>query len=112
MADGGAELSGFLEAAGRSLGDAQRRLVVGEAAAAGEPTMAISEVEIDVKATLGGGPERVELEPVSRSDAQAGTVHPDLLSSLRVRFVALPDFGEAPPAEAREDEEAPGPGRG
>jgi hypothetical protein len=97
MADGGADLSGFLEAAGRSLADAQRQLVGSDAGADGTPTMAISEVEIDVKATLEGEAGQVQLQPISSSDARAGAIQPELLSSLRVRFVALPDFGAGTP---------------
>jgi hypothetical protein len=97
-AEGGAELSGFLAAAGRSLGEAQNELLKGApdaegATAGGAPAVAISDVEIEVKATIGNNGEQLELQPVSSKDARGGTIDPNALSSLRVRFVALPDFG-------------------
>jgi hypothetical protein len=98
-AAGGAELSGFLEAAGRSLGEAQSQLLQGApgaegaADAGGAAAVAISDIEIEVKATIGKNGEQLELQPVSSKDARRGTIDPNLLSSLRVRFVALPDFG-------------------
>lgn len=90
MAGESAELSGFLRAAGSSLGDAQRRLVGGAAGLDFSDAMAISEVELEVKATLDQGAEQLELRPVSSQEARSGEIAPDLISTLRVRYVALP----------------------
>jgi hypothetical protein len=95
---GEAPLGGFLEAAGRSLGDAQRRLAEG-AEAAGLPTaIAIDEVELEVKATLEGSGEEVALRPVSSEEARAGAIAPAMLSTLRVRYVATAEDAAAAPS--------------
>jgi len=92
MGNGEAELGGFLEAAGRSLGDAQRQLTGAEADPTVPTTMAISEVALEVKATLEQAPSgAVALRPVSSDDARAGGIAPELLSTVRVRYVAVAD---------------------
>lgn len=100
MTGEGAGLSGFLKAAGSSLGDAQRQLTAGEEGGDFSEAMAISEVEIEVKATLDQGVEEMELRPVSSQEARSGEIAPDLVSTLRVRYVALPGAGSAPQAAA------------
>ncbi|MGH2995128.1 MAG: hypothetical protein ACRDN6_12450 [Gaiellaceae bacterium] len=97
-AEPGADLTGFVEAAGRSLADAQGAL-------AGElvdvPTaVAISEAELEVKATVGnaagGG---VLLQPVSSETARQGGITPGLLSTIRIRYVAVVEDTLVPPSE-------------
>jgi len=83
----GADLTGFLEAAGRSLADAQGAL-------AGEvvdiPTaVAISEAELEVKATVDRGPAGLVVEPVSTEAVLRGGITPGMLSTLRIRYVAV-----------------------
>jgi hypothetical protein len=91
MAGGETELSGFLEAAGRSLGEAQRELTGGGDAVSGVPmTIAISELELEVKATLEqteSGP--LGLRPVSSSEAREAGISPEALSTVRVRYVPI-----------------------
>jgi len=83
-----ADLTGFLEAAGRSLADAQGAL-------AGEvvdvPTaVAISEAELEVRATLQRGAEgAIALQPISSADVAKGGIEPGLLSTVRIRYVAV-----------------------
>lgn len=87
-ADSGAELAGFLEAAGRSLAEAQGALA-GEAVDV-PSAVAISDAELEVKATLesrpGGG---VALQTVSTADIARGGITPGLLSTVRIRYVAV-----------------------
>ncbi|HEX5593812.1 MAG TPA: hypothetical protein VFX35_10740 [Solirubrobacterales bacterium] len=87
-----ANLREFIEAAGRSLSKAQRLLLEQEPPA-GETVMAVSEVELEIKATLEGTGDDMQLMPVSRKDASADALAHEALSTLRVRYVALP--GEA-----------------
>lgn len=87
MADNGADLTGFLEAAGRSLADAQVTL-------SGElidipPAVAISEAELEVKATLDPTAGRVSVQPVTSRDARERSIAPELLSTIRIRYVAV-----------------------
>lgn len=98
MAGEGAELSGFLQAAGNSLGAAQRRLA-GEGSAGFSDAMAISEVELEVKATLDQGEEQLELRPIYSREARSGEIAPELVSTVRVRYVALPAAPAQPPQD-------------
>lgn len=88
MAEGEADLTGFLEAAGRSLADAQGAL-------AGElvdvpSAVAISEAELEVKATMDRGAGGVVvLQPVTSQDARQGAITPGMLSTVRIRYVAV-----------------------
>ena len=82
------ELRGFLEAAGRSLADAQGALT-GEVLVQ-RPALAISDAELDVKAALGTNPDgTVSLQTLSATDLRRGGIDPALLSSVRVRYVAV-----------------------
>lgn len=87
MTESSADLTGFLEAAGRSLADAQGAL-------AGElvdvPTaVAISEAELEVKATVDRGAAGLVVEPVSTAAVLKGGITPGMLSTLRIRYVAV-----------------------
>lgn len=93
---GGAELDRFVASAGRALADAQRQLASG-ADGPGLPSMAIDEVELDLKITLDASESGMELKPVSSKEAGEGSMSGELISSLRVRFVAQPEIGPAPP---------------
>ena len=86
MTGGEADLTGFLESAGRSLADAQGGLVPGEAQV---PNMAaISEAELEVKATIERmAAGRVAFQPVSSGDARKADISPGLLSTITVRYV-------------------------
>lgn len=96
MAETAADLTGFLEAAGRSLADAQGAL-------SGElvdlPTaVAISEAELEVKATVDRSAGGVVLQPVSTETALKGGITPGVLSTLRIRYVAVPEDTLTPPS--------------
>jgi hypothetical protein len=97
MAAGEADLTGFLESAGRSLADAQGGLV-GEIAQV-PTTAAISEAELEVKATIERmAAGRVALQPISSGDARKSDISPGLLSTITVRYVmAAEDTLVAPP---------------
>ena len=88
MPEAGADLSGFLEAAGQSLADAQGAL-------AGElveipAAVAISEAELEVKAAVGRRADgTVVLETISTEDMRSGAITPGLLSTVRVQYVAV-----------------------
>lgn len=88
MADGGADLGGFLEAAGRSLAEAQGSLagdVVDIPAA-----IAISEAELEVKAAVERRADgSLRLETISAQDMRGGSITPGLLSTVRVHYVAV-----------------------
>jgi len=98
MAAAGADLGGFLEAAGRSLSGAQGELVGDELGAPG--AVAIAEAELEVKATVeDAGAGKLGLRPVSSRDAREADIDPGLLSTLRIRYVAMADDTLAAPAE-------------
>lgn len=98
MPETGADLSGFLEAAGQSLAAAQGSL-------AGElvdipPAVAISETELEVKAAVVRRPDGVvALETISTQDMRAGNITPGLLSTVRVQYVAVAADTVVPPSE-------------
>ena len=77
---------GFFEAAGRSLGEAQGALV----GAADVPTsMAISEAQLEVKATVDGGDEGLTIRPVGTELLSKGAIDPGLVSTFTLRFVPV-----------------------
>jgi len=97
VAENGADLKGFLEAAGRSLADAQGALA-GDVADI--PTaVAIAEAELEVKATMGGAPGTVVLQPVTSQDARQGAITPGMLSTVRIRYVAVTEDTLVAPSE-------------
>lgn len=100
MDSGEADLGGFLEAAGRSLEEAQRQLGPGEGDSGIPGAMAIAEVELEAKVTLEEVDKKVALRPISSEAAQAGVTNPDLVSTVRVRYVAVAGETEAGAAGA------------
>jgi hypothetical protein len=97
VAENGADLAGFLEAAGRSLADAQGALAgdVADIPAA----VAISEAELEVKATMEGAQGSVVLQPVTSQDARQGAITPGMLSTVRIRYVAVTEDTLVAPSE-------------
>jgi hypothetical protein len=97
VAENGADLAGFLEAAGRSLADAQGALAgdVADIPAA----VAISEAELEVKATMEGAQGSVVLQPVTSADARQGAITPGMLSTVRIRYVAVTEDTLVAPSE-------------
>ena len=97
MADSGADLRQFLESAGRSLAEAQGSLA-GEVADI--PTaVAISEAELEVKATLERQDGEVVLQPVSGDAARQGGISPGVVSTVRIRYVAVGEDTLVAPSE-------------
>lgn len=95
---GEAELGGFLEAAGKSLADAQGAL-------AGElvdlpPAVAIAEAELELKAAVQRRADgTVVVETISAQDMRSGTITPGLLSTIRIQYVAVAADTVAPPSQ-------------
>jgi len=86
----GADLTGFLAAAGGSLADAQGTLT-GDLADV-PSAVAISEAELEVKATLeSGAGGAIALQPVSSEDLSTGKIDSAALSTVRIRYVAVTD---------------------
>jgi hypothetical protein len=84
----GADLGGFLEAAGRSLADAQGTLADGVADI--PAAIAIAEAELEVKAAVTRRTDgTLQLETLSAQDMRSGTITPGLLSTVRVQYVAV-----------------------
>jgi len=92
MADGETQLESFLGAAGRSLNEAQRQLT-GSAQSLGEPTaMAITEVDLEVKVTFESSErDEVTLRPITISEVRSEEVKAEVVSTLRVRYIAVPE---------------------
>jgi len=92
MADGETPLESFLGAAGRSLSEAQRQLT-GDAERLGEPTaMAITEVDLEVKLTFESiERDQVTMRPVTISEVRTEEVKAELVSTLHVRYIAVPE---------------------
>lgn len=82
------ELGGLAEAAGRSLSEVQGVLMGAEPDLA--PAVAISEAELELKVAVSTVEGRLRLEPIGSAQARDGAVSPGALSSVRLRFVALP----------------------
>lgn len=98
MAEGGADLGGFLEAAGRSLADAQSELAGKGLGIPG--TVAIAEAELEIKATVeAAATGELALQPVSGKDVREADISPGLLSTVRIRYVAVADDTLVAPAE-------------
>ncbi len=95
-AGNGPDLRGFIEAAGRSLSDAQGELV-GDALRT--PALAISEAELEVRAAVAQGADgKLSLQTLSAEEVRRGGVNASLLSTLRVNYVAVASEAVAPPA--------------
>ena len=97
MSETGADLTGFLEAAGRSLAEAQGALA-GEVADV-PSAVAISEAELEVKATVDRADGAVVLQPVTSQDARQGAITPGMLSTVRIRYVAVTEDTLVAPSE-------------
>ena len=98
MPEQGADLGGFLEAAGKSFVEAQGALSGGVADI--PPAVAISEAELELKAALERRADgTVTLETISTQDMRSGTITPGLLSTIRVQYVAVPADTLSAPSE-------------
>lgn len=95
---GEADLGGFLEAAGRSLAEAQGTLGAG---ITGIPAaVAISTAELEVKAAVSRTAEgALQLETLSRDDIRSGAIPAGVLSTVRVQYVAVTPDTLAPPSK-------------
>lgn len=93
-ASGEAELKAFLEAAGRSLADAQQGLVPQERLAT---DMVIATADLELKVTMNTAPDgRLLVRPIALADIAQGKVAADTLSTLRINFVASASEVRAP----------------
>lgn len=100
MPEQGADLQGFLEAAGRSLAGAQGSLA---GTVADVPTaVAIAEAELELKAAVARRSDgTVVLEPISTQDMRAGGITPGLVSTVRIQYVAVGSTAVAGAEEPR-----------
>lgn len=90
-----AELGGFLEAAGRSLTEAQGTL--GGGVSDIPAAVAIAQAELEVKAAISRGADgALRIETLSAQDIRSGSISPGVLSTVRIQYVAV--TGEAPTA--------------
>jgi hypothetical protein len=79
------ELGDFLEAAGKSLGDAQNSLLSGLDLST---NMILNNAEIEVKVLVDSSEGKISIKPVSAEDLRVGSIDPGLLSTLRISFVS------------------------
>ncbi|MCU0892518.1 MAG: hypothetical protein MUE77_12445 [Sandarakinorhabdus sp.] len=106
-------LDELLGAAGASLGDAQGRLLDGVPMA---PTrMAMSEATLDMMVTVEGAKGKsLQVAAVNAALARAGSVTPEALSRVTMRFVAMADPASSlalPPDKPEDDPQPPPPPR-
>jgi hypothetical protein len=93
-----ADLGGFLEAAGKSLSDAQGAL--GGELVDLPPAIAIAEAELEVKAAVQRRADgTVVVETISTQDMRSGAITPGLLSTIRIQYVAVAADTLTPPSE-------------
>lgn len=79
------ELGDFLEAAGRSLGDAQDSLLSGLNLST---NMILNNADIEVKVLVDSVNGKISIKPVSAEDLRVGSIDPGLLSTLRISYVS------------------------
>jgi hypothetical protein len=79
------ELGDFLEAAGRSLCDAQNSLLAGLSMST---NMILNNADIEVKVLVDSADGKIKIQPVSAEDIRVGSIDPGLLSTLRISFVS------------------------
>jgi hypothetical protein len=75
----------FLEAAGKSFGDAQKEIGVPEGMKAG---MLIADAELAVKVGMRYEGKTILIEPVSAASSAQGNIVPEALSTITIRYVA------------------------
>ena len=79
------ELGDFLEAAGKSLGDAQNSLLSGLNL---QTNMILNNADIEVKVLVDSANGKISIKPVSAEDIRVGSIDPGLLSTLRISYVS------------------------
>jgi len=79
------ELGDFLEAAGKSLGDAQNSLLSGLNLST---NMILNNADIEVKVLVDSADGKITVKPVSAEDLRIGSIDPGLLSTLRISYIS------------------------
>ncbi|MBN2077028.1 MAG: hypothetical protein JW762_15900 [Dehalococcoidales bacterium] len=79
------ELGDFLEAAGKSLGDAQNSLLSGLNLST---NIILNNADIEVKVLVDSANGKISIKPVSAEDIRVGSIDPGLLSTLRISYVS------------------------
>jgi hypothetical protein len=79
------ELGDFLEAAGKSLGDAQNSLLSGLHLST---KMILNNADIEVKVLVDSANGKISIKPISSEDLRVGSIDPGLLSTLRISFIS------------------------
>ncbi|MBL8156546.1 MAG: hypothetical protein JNM70_20370 [Anaerolineae bacterium] len=94
-----ADLQAFLEAAGRSLTEAQGSLGSGVQLVS---DMVMSEAQLEVKAAVTtDAAGKVTLQPIAAADLAVGKINADALSTVRVSFVATASESLKPTASPK-----------
>lgn len=78
-------LDDFLEAAGKSLGLAQKDIGAPEGMKAG---MLLSDAELSIKVGMRYEGDKLMVEPISSSASAKGSVVPEAVSTITIRYVA------------------------
>ena len=92
------ELGDFLEAAGKSLGDAQNVLLSGLNLST---NIILNNADIEVKVLVDSADGKINIRPVSAEDLRIGSIDPGLLSTLRISYVStVEDTIEETPSPA------------
>lgn len=79
------ELGDFLEAAGKSLGDAQNSLLSGLNLST---NMILNNADIEVKVLVDSTNGKISIKPVSAEDLRIGSIDPGLLSTIRINYIS------------------------
>ena len=79
------ELGDFLEAAGKSLGEAQNSLLSGLHLST---NMILNNADIEVKVLVDSANGKISIKPISSEDLRVGSIDPGLLSTLRISFIS------------------------
>lgn len=95
----------FLEAAGKSFGDAQKEIGLPEGVKAG---MIIADAELAVKVGMRYEGQKILIEPVSASASSKGNIVPEALSTITIRYVASRQEEPGVPAASRTKEDVIG----
>jgi hypothetical protein len=92
------DLGTFLQSAGQSFTDAQKRLVPDLSS---QVNMILSNAELEVKVTVSSDSRgNMSVRPVSSDDIASGNINPGMLSTLRMSFVSsIGEFASRTPVD-------------
>jgi hypothetical protein len=102
MSERDIDLSTLLDATKKSFGQAQSDLGLPEGVRAG---MLISDAELSIKAGMRLVAGELRIEPVSTDATRKGSIMPEALSTVTVRYIAAREEGPGVSSPARSTEE-------